>query len=335
MEKTVLAALPKALLMAATSLGHDAGRAMADAALDASSLEDPDGRITLVEHHRLWLTLAELGPDIGLELGERIGAAALGVVGHAMAHASSLGEALGYVSRYRRLVLDDAVPVLSASVRDGVQVAVLTQSIPEPFRALRHPAECQVAATLTLVRHLAGSVIMPLEVQLPHARPPDTSRHETVFGRRITWSSRDAVLTIDAAILTRPLARHDARLFDYLDRRAGTLLEGIGDERARDTLARILRERLASGLPTTEALAKSLGVSVRTLHRRLGAEGTSVSAIVEGLREERARVLLADPSMGIGQVAYALGYAEHAAFTRAFKRWTGATPEAFRLAHRG
>lgn len=334
MEKTVLAALPKALLMAATSLGHDADRAIAEAALDAAALEDPDGRITLVEHHRLWQTLARLGPHIGLELGELIGAAALGVVGHAMAHAGTLGEALAYVSRYRRLVLDDAVPVLSVFARDGGQIAVFTQSVPEPFRALRHPAECQVTATLTLVRRLAGSVIIPFEVQLPHAPPPDTSRHEAVLGRRISWSSRDAVLEIDAAILARPLAKHDVGLFEYLDRRAGTLLERVGDEHARDTLERILRERLASGLPTTEALAKSLGVSVRTLHRRLGAEGTSVSAIVEGLREERARALLADPSMGIGQVAYALGYAEHAAFTRAFKRWTGTTPEAFRLALR-
>jgi AraC-like DNA-binding protein len=332
MHKTVLAALPKSLLMAAASLGHDADALVAEAGIDAHTMTDPDGRITLTEHLRLWQALSARGPHIGLELGERIGSAALGVVGHAMAHAETLGEALACVGRYRRLVLDDAVPTLALErTADGERVAVLTQTVPAPFLALRHPAECQVTATLTLVRSLAQSVVVPLDVKLPHAPPSDPSRHEAVLGRRIAWSARDAVLVLDAGLLDRPLARHDARLFDYLGHRASALLGDLGGESLRDTLGRMLHERLHEGTPTTGVLAKRLGVSVRTLHRRLGDEGTTATEIIETIREARARTLLADASMSIGQVAYALGYTEHAAFTRAFKRWTGSTPEAFRL----
>jgi AraC-like DNA-binding protein len=334
MGKTVLAALPSALLRAAASLGHDMDALRARAGIDASALADPDTRIPIAIHARLWEALAALDDDIGVMLGERLGTAALGVVGHALVHAETVGHALACVARYRRLVLDDAVPTLALETVHGLPRATFTQVLPAPFGALRHPAECQVTATLTLVRKLANENVMPIAVTLPHTAPNDLSRHHRVLGRAITWSGAHAVLVLDAAILSRPLVRTDDALFTYLARRADRLLEGVEPVTTTAALRQRLEVTLANGAPTMDEVASHLGLSVRTLHRRLEAEGTSLTRVLESVRRERAEMMLGDATIGIGHVAHALGYSEHAAFTRAFKRWTSMSPEAYKRAAR-
>lgn len=336
MAKTVLAALPGALLRAAASLGHDAGALAREAGIDLRLIEDPDARVSFATHTRLWQALASLGGDVGVDLGERIGAAALGVVGHALAHAETVGEAFACVTRYRRLVLEDAVPKLTISRHDDAPGrAVLTQIVPEPFTSLRHPAECQVTATLTLVRALVGERVEPLAVALPHPRRASTARVTTALGARITWSAPAAVLELDAGLLARPLRRADDALYGYLARRAESLLADVHDERTSEATRRALVELLPSGAPTAERVARRLGLGLRTLHRRLAEDGTSLTALLDDVRSRRAQAMLADGALGIGQIAHALGYAEHAAFTRAFRRWTGESPEQHRRRVRG
>jgi AraC-like DNA-binding protein len=82
--------------------------------------------------------------------------------------------------------------------------------------------------------------------------------------------------------------------------------------------------------PTASRLARALGLSERTLSRRLDAEGTSFRAILDGLRRQTATALLRDPALGIAEVAFVLGYSEPTAFHRSFKRWTGMTPLSYR-----
>jgi AraC-like DNA-binding protein len=94
----------------------------------------------------------------------------------------------------------------------------------------------------------------------------------------------------------------------------------------RETVARIVADRLLDGEPPLEAVAKQLGKTERTLRRSLADEGVSYRVLVEEVRRRRADELLADPAVSVAEVAFALGFSEHAAFTRAYKRWTGATP---------
>lgn len=324
MAKTVLAALPNALLVAAASLGHDRAGLMREAGLDPAALADPDGRVPFALHTKLWRALAALGDDIGVALGERLTAGALGVVGHTLVHADTVGEALDCVARYRRLVLEDAVPKL---VHEGDRV-VLTQVLPQDFVVLRHPAECQVVATLGLARALSNERVLPRAATLPHARGASAPRLEHTLGIAPTWGAAVASLTFDAALLTRPLHRADEALFGYLTRRAEALLPSAEPTSLSASTRALLTELLPSA-PTTERLAKRLGVSVRSLHRKLAEEGTSVSSLLDEIRIERARALLAS-SASVGQIALALGYSEHAAFTRAFKRWAGESPQEYR-----
>ena len=324
----MLAALPAALLATSARLGHDPVALAARAELAPEALADPDARIPFATHARLWEAISALGGDVGLEIGERLGIAALGVVGHALAHAETVGEAWSVVERFRRLVLEDALPRLR--VEDGE--ARLAQPLPVRFARLRHPAECQTAATLTTLRTLAGERFPALRVAFQHPAPPSLDVHRALFGTaRIEHGAGVTELVVPAAILARPLARADPALCDYLVRRARALEVALAEgDGTGDGVRRAITDSLTAGEPTLDALARRLGTSPRTLHRRLAREGTSFAALLDEARHARALALLADPRRTVGAIAFALGYRDATTFARAFRRWTGETPSEWR-----
>lgn len=332
MPSSVLAALPAALLGALASLGLDADACRARAGLSASALSNPDGRIPFEAHSRLWEAIASIGGEVGIQLGERIAVTGLGVVGHAMAHAATAGEALAGVDRFRRLVLDDALPRVRV---DGAQAHFIQPMSPR-FAVLRHPAECQATATLTTIRTVtADRTIRALSVRFMHPRPSSITRHREVFGTKdLTFGASTNSLVLDASVLSRPIARADPALQEYLMLRASALSSELGDdERITDHLRRAVVSELTCGPPGLRVLARALHLSERTLQRRLHAEGTSLPAIVEEVRRERAFSMLAEAPRRVGEIAYALGYRDATTFARAFRRWTGQAPEAWRRAH--
>ena len=96
-------------------------------------------------------------------------------------------------------------------------------------------------------------------------------------------------------------------------------------------LAAVIADALARGdRPDREALARTLGMSGRTLARRLAAEGEQFSDVVDGVRRRLAERLIADPRLDVGEIADRVGFADPAAFGKAFRRWFGVSPSAFR-----
>ncbi len=329
MPATVLAALPAALLGALASLGRDADHCDEQADLSFEQLGDPDGRVPFETHARLWEAIAALGGDIGIELGERVSVASLGVVGHAMAHAETVGDAVRCVERFRRLVLDDALP----RMRIEADEAIFAQPLPPRFSRMRHPAECQATATLTTVRTLLGDrAVQPMRIAFMHPAPRSLERHRSVFLRApITFGASTNELVLPAPLLARPIARADPALHHYLSQRAALLDRELGDdERVTDHVRRAVLAALASGPPSLTSIARSLHQSPRTLQRRLQAESQRLPGIVEEVRRERALAMLAEPHKRVGEIAYALGYRDATTFARAFRRWTGHAPEAWR-----
>lgn len=326
-DGTVLAALTRSLLEAAEDAGHDP-RALREAAdLREEDLADPDARVPFARHVALWEALCRLPGDVGLALGPRLGARALGVVGFCMQHGGSVEEALALVHRYRRVVLDDALPRVE---RRGDAVA-LVQPLPPRFVALRHPAEAQASGTLALLRGLTGQALRPRSVAFPHPRPADVSAHAAFFRAPLVFGAPVTETVLDAAVLALPVRGADPALRDYLQRRVDVLAAELpGDARTADRVRRCVAELLPHGEPALGAVARRVAVSPRTLHRRLEAEGTSFSALVDEVRRERALALLTDGGLSASQVAFLVGFAEPAAFFKAFKRWTGTTPGAWR-----
>lgn len=329
MPSSVLAALPASLLATIASLGHDADALRQRAGIPAAALADPDARVPFAAHTRLWEEIAALGGDVGLALGERIAARALGVVGHAMSHAETVGDAWRCVERFRRLVLDDALPRL---IVEGHE-AVFAQPLPPRFARLRHPAECQASATLATLRALTGDRrLAARRVAFMHPAPADIQRHRAIFATgALSFGAARNELAIDATILTRPIARADPALREYLVRRADVLARELGDDdRIADAVRRAIASALPAGEPSATTVARALGLSARTLQRRLAEERSSYAVLLDEVRRERAVAMLADRSRRVGEVAYALGYRDATTFARAYRRWTGASPDAAR-----
>jgi len=323
---TVLVALTRSLLDASAAAGLDAQAISTAAALGPHDLDDVDARIPLETHARVWDAIAATGGDIGLALGAHIGTRTLGVVGYAMQRASTVAEALICMQRFRPVVFEDAVPGL----RFEAGLAVLSNTLPPRFAQMRHPAEAQLAGSLAVLRAYAGERVVPARVCFQHPRPADTAAHDRLFGCAITFDAPATELAFDAAILARPLPDSDPDLHRYLVTRASELLDEVGEPTWRNRAQRAIADRLAQGEPSLDDIARALATSGRTLHRRLKDEQTSFAEVLENLRHTTALVLLRDRALAVYQVAHLLGYSENAAFTRAFRRWTGETPEGWR-----
>lgn len=330
-DSSVLSALTLSVLEAAEAVGFSRDELVAAAKLDESWLADPDARVPLPAHFALWQAIS--ARPVGLELGARLGLTGLGVVGYALSHTDSVGSALAFLDRQRALIHPDAVPRMERFEVEGEARFKYVQLVPPPFARLVEPVDAQAAAAVAMIRAIAGSDVDPVAVRLPRRRPEGAEKtpHERFHRCAITWSAPLLEVEFRAAILARPLPRADERLFGYLARRDEALRLSIDHaERTSERVAREIHEGLVHGEPSLGQIGKRLGVSERTLHRRLRDEGTGFQALLDEVRRERAFLLLEDPRLSASEIAGLLGYADASAFFRAFKRWTGETPHAYR-----
>jgi AraC-like DNA-binding protein len=331
---TILASVPAGVLQLAVALGWDREALAAEAGMDLALLDEPDARVPLAYDLGLWTVLSR--EPVGLAIGERLGVAAMGVLGYAMLHGSTAGQALEWLGRYRALLHPELLPRMDRSRGPEGDRVLFSKAVPAPFARLREPVYAQAAATVSGLRALTGRAALGARsVAFPMPRPDDPARIEAYFRCPVSWGAPEFTMAFDAALLELPLPRSDAQLFGYLERRADDLLAQVPAEsgitvRARREIAALLPH----GEPRLGALAKRLAMSGRTVHRRLADEGTGFAALVEEVRRERAELLLDEPRLSCSEIGFLVGYAEPAAFFRAFKRWTGMTPQAWRAARR-
>lgn len=243
-----------------------------------------------------------------------------------------LGEALERAGRFLALVLPDLQVRL---VREGAE-ARLEIAETRPLRA-RRADPCRVFAFEWLLRllhglacWLAGRGLALERVQFPYPRPSHAADYRLVYTERSSFSGEALVAAFDAALLDLPVRRDEAELAAFLDGAPGkiTLLYRRDREMARG-----VREILAAALPRPVALeeaALALGLSPRTLHRRLHDEGSSFRAVKDALRRDLALARLGKTSDSVARIAADLGYSEPSAFFRAFQGWTGEAPSAWR-----
>jgi AraC-like DNA-binding protein len=329
-DHTILSAVVAGSLEAAVSLGRDRDALVAEAGLDPALLADPDARLPVEHDLQLWEVLAR--EPVGLEIGQRLGMAGLGVVGYAMRHGGTVGEALEWLGRYRAVLHPDLIPRTELRAGPEGERVVFTKAVPAPFARLREPVYAQAAGTVAAMRGLSGrSDVRARFVAYPMPRPRDPERHERWFGCPVSWGGPLFEVAFDAALLALPLPRSEPQLFGYLARRVEALHAALpADVRWGERARREIGALLAGGEPRLGDVARRLAVSERTLHRRLADEGARFADLVAEARRERAMLLLDDPHLSCSEIAFLLGFAEPAAFFRAFKRWTGTTPQRWR-----
>jgi AraC-like DNA-binding protein len=328
-EPSGLARLALMHLERTTQMGVSRATLMREARLDERQLRDPDSRIPLAAVGQLWRAAAKHVPDpaFGLRLGADTRVREFGLVGYTMAFSSTVGSALRRFGHYSRIVSDALVVSLEA---EG-EATWLRLDVQPALRAFRPAVDARLAAVLAACREIAASPIAPLTVQLPYRRPADVKDYETFFAAPLEFGALTTALLLRNDDLARPVAVADTTLTGYLDRMAEQTLQALGNERTvRDRVRRVLWSELTEAVPPLDRVARALGVSARTLQRQLREESTTFAHTLAQLRQEMAPSLLRDGRLAVSEVAFLLGYEDPSAFQRAFRRWFGRSPRAFR-----
>jgi AraC-like DNA-binding protein len=293
-------------------------------------LDDPDARIPDAAAIEAWRLAERITGDavLGLHMAQAIPAGALDLLEYAFRSSPTFGSGLMQLARYSHVVGERTEARLSI---DGDTVAINWSRLGE-----RQRIEFAIGFLIRIAREATGTSFAPMEVHLAHNPPESLFEHRAFYRAPVLFNEPVNQILFSRSDLTRPFRTADPALLGVVCRRLEKMRTQIPaqDNSMAALVRRVLFENLAHGEPTARATARELNVSERTLHRRLRAEHASFRHVLDTLRCELASSLLREPSVGIPEVAFLLGYSEPAAFYRSFRRWTGQTPLAFRRAFR-
>jgi AraC-like DNA-binding protein len=243
-------------------------------------------------------------------------------------NAPSVREACRRFVRYGSLLSE--VHVFALEEHDS-SAALVQRSPAAPSVGGRHPNEMFAAIIVRLVCELIEAPEAIRLVAFAHPAPPDVSEQDAFFRCAVLFGRGENRIEFDRSLLDRPIKGADDALLAVLDEQAERIVaERVAVSDAVSRVRQQIRTAVKNGQPTLELVATAMRVSPRTLQRRLTAEKTTFNALVDHVREELARAYIVNPRLALGEVAYLLGFSEISAFSRAFKRWTGSTPAAFR-----
>lgn len=302
--------------------------------MDAASiadedLRDPDARIPLAAEIAMWQTIAKLvtEPGFGIHAAAPFALRRMGLVGYLASFSATLRGAMHRVERY------------AAAFTDAV-VFRLHEGGPDAAFLVRHPAlgrdhslaqDYSLTAILQASRELTGVQVVPTEVSFTYGRPSTILPHREFFRCPLRFAAPTARIVFHRPDLDLPVARADEVVAGYLSKYAEQVLAA---QVRGDTMQHALRAAiwavLGDGRPSLARVAAAMRLRPRTLQRRLAAEGTSLHKETEAIRKTMAMATLRDRELSIDDIAYLLGFSEPSAFFRAFKRWTGTTPQRFR-----
>ncbi|WP_262265774.1 AraC family transcriptional regulator [Microvirga yunnanensis] len=269
-------------------------------------------------------------PHFGLLVGQRGSLSTIGPTGGLLQFSPSVGEALSALVEHMHLHNRGAAPTLTVSG----EVAMLGFAIYQPeVEGAEQILDGAMAVGMNMMRALCGSDWVPDEVLLPRRAPADPAPYRRFFRAPVRFDQEVAALVFPVRWLEHRIAGADPIFREVFEARVRELEATAGDGWKED-LRRLLRTELLTNRCSAETVADRLAVHSRTLSRHLRADGTSFRRLIDEARFEIARQLLANGTAPLVEIAAALGYSEASAFTRAFRRWSGRTPTAWRAEQR-
>ncbi len=313
-------------------LGQDAAAVFAEVGVDPGLLENPEGTISFSAGGRLLAACARATdcPHFGVLLGARTGLDCLGLVGQLAAHSPDLGQALRNIVLNLHLHDRGAVPTLAV----GQGEAQLGYAVYQPGVAgTAQIYDLAAAVAYNLLRALCGPTWRPKGILLAHDRPAHPALYRQIFGVRPRFAAEQTAVAFPAAWLDRPIPGADPLRYRELEARIAELSAATQSDLAAQ-VRRVTCNLLLCGQGSLESVAGIFALHPRTLNRRLQGQGTSYRRLREECLQALACQYLRDTELPVAEIAARLVYADNAAFTRAFRRWNGHTPSAWRATQR-
>ena len=323
--------VPPALWRAVDGIGVPPAALLRQARLPATLHLDGQTFVTTAQYFALWRALEDLTGDPALGIKFIAGAATAAHPPSILAafYARDYRDGLQRLARFKRLCTPEQFHMVENTDGCLITKGWLYATESEPAIA----TDLAFATLVELGRRGTGQHLTPRRLDFLRPGPGD-DEHRRYFGCEIRYGAPHNALVLNAADLDRPFPGHNPELLDML---TPSLAAALGELQTRGSVpAQVkvtLKRRLASGRPDLSEVAHELGMSERTLQRRITEEGTTFRELLVEARQELGRRLLADPATDIDEVACLLGYQDTSSFHRAFRNWEGVTPNRWRELH--
>ncbi len=317
-------------------MGKDPAAVLAKAGMTTEQASNPAMRLEVRAQIRLLdLAAAELQDDLlGFHLARSFDLREIGLLYYVIASSERLEDALRDAERYSR-ILNEGIR-LRFSLQDRAATIALDY-VNVDRKADRHQIEFWLVALVRMCRQVTETRLAPSQLKMRHFRNETPPEFRTFFGCDVEFGADGDAVSFAAPFAALPVAGRDDYLNELLRRYAEEALARKSAERPilRAKVEEALPGLLPHGRAVAPEVARRLGMSSRTLSRKLGEEGTSFAEILDQLRAVLAKHYLDDETLPVSEIAWLLGYREVSSLTHAFKRWTGTTPRQFRSLEAG
>ena len=296
---------------------------------------DPARMVSSLDYYDFFAALAERDPE-GVALPLRIGAAMrsdeYGAFGLAWKSAPNLRGSFARSERYGH-VLGGAETYTLEQSADGYFFSL--EKMGDGRMGMLLSNEASLAAVNAISKEVSTAPFAPLVVYFKHAPRGDVSIYESHFGCPVKFEAGRDALLVSRETIDAPNKLGDETIAAFFDRHLEQeLASREKDSSLEQQVRHAVTTLLSEGVPTLSLIASKLGLSARTLQRRLSDEGHSFQSVVDAARKDLAQRLLRETDYSLAEIGFLTGFSEQSGFTRAFKRWAGRTPRAYRLGER-
>ncbi len=299
-----------------------------------NDLESPIQELSLRQYCHLFTeAAAQTGNDnFGLHFGAQFEPRQLGAIGYAAISSPTLSSALHNMEYYFPAHQDQS----SFSLIPDNDLLWLSYRIFDPrIEDRRQDAELSMGMFLNIFRRALGSTWSPLEVRFEHDEPEHASEHELVFGAPVQFGRRTNAMAFRRHDLDTVMPDQDPYLFSVIEPFLQSRCEMHNNpESFADVVRNQIKLNLSTCAPTLAEIARIFGLSEAQFQHELQTHGLSFQDLLRAARQELSLHYMNDSTMPLTEVALLLGYSELSAFSRAFRNWTGMSPQQYRRSHK-
>lgn len=328
-DPTTISTWAIAVLNTLETCGFDPEDVARKAGLDRKLLSNPDARIKIKDMSRLWKIAVEMTGDesLGLRAAENIRPTTFHALGFAIMVSSSLMDAFERLKRFYHIV-SDSVEVRFEHGKDTMSFCF------NPYDHMPQPSDeafdMAMASIVSFARLLTNSKLNPVQVDLRRKNPVNPVAFISLFRSPVSFCADSNRIVFKIKDTKKPLAAANAEIARRNDQIVVDYLARFDKDRMSHKVHVKLIDLLPQGEPSFDKLARSMGLSTRSLHRYLQKENVVYREILNDIRKNLAAQYLKQPNLSIIEVAFQLGYSDSSNFTRAFKRWFGVSPKEYR-----
>lgn len=270
----------------------------------------------------------KLGPGFPVRVGQQMKMDDYGVLGLSWKTCSKAKEIFERSERYFKLLSDTYVFKVES---EGDQSKILLFRDAHR-RGVELSNEATFSATVVVLQAMTETELLPIELSLKHKSARDLTDYHKAFKCPIKFEQTQNYIAYRTKDLETRTAKADESINRFLIERVDEETKGIqiSSNKILDDVEKIIRDALPSGIPAIVDVSEHLGMSGRTLTRRLSENGITFRDLIQKTQKEISIGLLKNSSRTIAEIAFQTGFSEQSAFNRAFKRWQGSSPLEFR-----